>query len=839
MRSWIAGAVGVGLVGLAVAGCNENNHYPGDGGTTATADDTNPGDVPQALPPAFGVALEVHDEDGSPLAGATVRVDEATFTTNASGLVNLPSLDQPVLAVIESANHLPEPVALGRGDAAEVVSMTLIRRLGPGGRRRTAMHFGGDSMLGRRYTDPDENGLVRVSQLDGGAQARQVVEALAPLFKAADVRALNFESIIGELPESLAYTLKRYVIQSPSATALPALQELDPNAVNLSNNHLYDWEDPGVISTVGALQSAGIPFFGAGASEASAREPLILTLPNGIKVGFLGYTPIDGDNGNDALPTSPNAPANLSPASAWKYELRQFGFQQGSVAIADSPRVAGEVWRLFRDEEEGGLTGTVLDAFWAEVRAVYPELQDIVARRGHGGPNFFVFDRIAPDIAGLRAQGVDVVVVQLHNGYEYAEHKNPGQDYAAKLAIDNGADLFVGHHPHTLNGIEFYKGKLIANSLGNFFFDQNLFVTFTSAMLRVVFEEDQLIQARVYPITVDDYRTAPVVGAAAEQTIRTLKERSNVPVITERDDQRRVFPVFTPDAPEAAVPDYVFENNSARIVAPVGSGTAPVNSATSLAVQLDPGDVYVLEGHTLTRSRNATGGSLGLEFGRDLYHAWGSFEDLTADGIADAETHWSLNTTTHRAEAVAGAPHGFGALRMRRVQSNLGRTTTVPIARAPLLRVRYYDSVGTTYVPATDEATYSLRFDYRLRGEAPFSIRFKVYAFVDTDPFIRPSTTFVREVTLPVELIGDDEWHSAAVDIPPSAVAPEPGGGEPNFAIPILDLYPATTPEAVLLIDRFQFLQWHSAGSLPDGYYAADAVRRDGGGGGVVTLEQK
>jgi len=65
----------------------------------------------------------------------------------------------------------------------------------------------------------------------------------------------------------------------------------------------------------------------------------------------------------------------------------------------------------------------------------------------------------------------DVVVVILHGGTEYSLQSNAQQQAAARQAIDAGADLVVGHHPHVLQETEAYKGKLIVYSLGDLLFD--------------------------------------------------------------------------------------------------------------------------------------------------------------------------------------------------------------------------------------------------------------------------------------------------------------------------------------------------------------------------------
>ncbi len=66
----------------------------------------------------------------------------------------------------------------------------------------------------------------------------------------------------------------------------------------------------------------------------------------------------------------------------------------------------------------------------------------------------------------------DIVVVSLHWGEEYRQTPTQRQRQVAHAAIDAGADLIVGHHPHTLEGIEIYKHRPILYSMGNFIFDQ-------------------------------------------------------------------------------------------------------------------------------------------------------------------------------------------------------------------------------------------------------------------------------------------------------------------------------------------------------------------------------
>jgi len=74
------------------------------------------------------------------------------------------------------------------------------------------------------------------------------------------------------------------------------------------------------------------------------------------------------------------------------------------------------------------------------------------------------------DVAKAR-QSADFVITFVHWGIEYFTSLTSHQRYLAQVAIDSGADLVIGAHPHVIEPYEFYKGKLIVYSLGNFVFD--------------------------------------------------------------------------------------------------------------------------------------------------------------------------------------------------------------------------------------------------------------------------------------------------------------------------------------------------------------------------------
>lgn len=84
-----------------------------------------------------------------------------------------------------------------------------------------------------------------------------------------------------------------------------------------------------------------------------------------------------------------------------------------------------------------------------------------------------VADDVRRNIAALKENGAELIIVNFHWGEEREYSPNDTQIELGHLAIDEGADLVIGHHPHVLQGIENYNGKYIAYSLGNFCFGGN------------------------------------------------------------------------------------------------------------------------------------------------------------------------------------------------------------------------------------------------------------------------------------------------------------------------------------------------------------------------------
>ncbi|HPF87518.1 MAG TPA: CapA family protein [Candidatus Limiplasma sp.] len=97
----------------------------------------------------------------------------------------------------------------------------------------------------------------------------------------------------------------------------------------------------------------------------------------------------------------------------------------------------------------------------------------ILAYQTFDGAYETLYTQVPEDIASMKEQGAQLVICAFHWGDELDYYPNDKQQKMAKIAIDGGADLVVGHHSHRINPIEIYNGKYIVYSLGNFVFAGN------------------------------------------------------------------------------------------------------------------------------------------------------------------------------------------------------------------------------------------------------------------------------------------------------------------------------------------------------------------------------
>ena len=127
---------------------------------------------------------------------------------------------------------------------------------------------------------------------------------------------------------------------------------------------------------------------------------------------------------------------------------------------------------------------------------------------------------ILNDIQRLRPK-VEYVIVSFHWGVEKERYPEEWQMRLGRAAIDAGADIVVGHHPHVLQGIERYNGGVIAYSIGDFIFGGNRRRVHDTIVLQVLFGERMYV--RPIPVRIDTWRVAELEGESAGAVLDTLR----------------------------------------------------------------------------------------------------------------------------------------------------------------------------------------------------------------------------------------------------------------------------------------------------------------------------
>jgi len=252
---------------------------------------------------------------------------------------------------------------------------------------------------------------------------------VAPLFRQADFVQGNLEGAASEpLPATPGKAGESNVLKMRPSVC-DALQEAGFHTVTLANNHAMDFGDEGMLQTLAHLDRVGIVPFGAGRDIASARKPAIIER-DGVKVAFLAYCSVYTPG---SAPAGANKPGIVTIPVQTSYEI--------PTGIFSNP---------------GGLPRVITT----------PNASDVAKMR---------------EEVRLAKEQADVVVVNFHWGLtQRGSWPSAGvpvderpfyvlnyQEDLGRAAIDVGADLVVGHHPHRLQGFELYKGKLICYSIGN------------------------------------------------------------------------------------------------------------------------------------------------------------------------------------------------------------------------------------------------------------------------------------------------------------------------------------------------------------------------------------
>jgi poly-gamma-glutamate capsule biosynthesis protein CapA/YwtB (metallophosphatase superfamily) len=231
--------------------------------------------------------------------------------------------------------------------------------------------------------------------------------------RSADLRFGQLERIYSERGSFQGQGLAPHVRQHPKIAEI--FKEVPFDVMSVGSNHTGDWGPDAVEDTLRTFEALNIATVGAGRTITEARAERILEV-KGLKIAFLGYVSV-------LLPQywATENRAGATPMRANTY-YEPYEYQPGSP-----PRIV-----------------------------TVPNAQDLAA--------------LQEDIR--RAKGkADLVVVSMHWGVHWMPKPLPDyQSIVAHAAVDAGASLILGTHPHVIQGIERYKTAIIFYSLGNFSF---------------------------------------------------------------------------------------------------------------------------------------------------------------------------------------------------------------------------------------------------------------------------------------------------------------------------------------------------------------------------------
>lgn len=252
------------------------------------------------------------------------------------------------------------------------------------------------------------------------------------------------------------------------------------NVMNQANNPSMYHGTEGVARTYEVLEANGVVHGGSGRNLAEARKPAVIER-NGLRVAFVCRASVVAENA---------AATEKRPGIA---HFRITTAYETSARVHTAPGYAAIVHTI-------------------------PNAADMAA--------------LAEDIAAAR-QRADFVVVSWHWGLSPISGGSGQlvgyQTEMGHFAIDAGADMVIGHHPHLLQPIEVYKGKLIAYSLANYVHDLESFRPgrkLTTMLLRCLLRDGRLARASYIPGRIDGHGPpefcTPVEGADIVEHMRTI-----------------------------------------------------------------------------------------------------------------------------------------------------------------------------------------------------------------------------------------------------------------------------------------------------------------------------
>ena len=137
---------------------------------------------------------------------------------------------------------------------------------------------------------------------------------------------------------------------------------------------------------------------------------------------------------------------------------------------------------------------------------------------------------VVEDIKAARAAGADLVIPFFHWSEEYVAVPSAYMRRVAHQAIDAGAGLVVGSHPHWVQGVEWHRGAPILYSLGNFVFDQEWSLETKQGMFaEIVLRGGKPARVRLVPVLIEDHNRPRILdGAEALAVLNRVYDATDV-----------------------------------------------------------------------------------------------------------------------------------------------------------------------------------------------------------------------------------------------------------------------------------------------------------------------
>jgi poly-gamma-glutamate capsule biosynthesis protein CapA/YwtB (metallophosphatase superfamily) len=292
------------------------------------------------------------------------------------------------------------------------------------------------------------------------------IQAALGIVRDADVAVGNFEGSIADVPRFDG--IIRYFLGPKEIAA--DLKAMGFDLLSRANNHTLDSEAQGMAETNDLLEAAGLTIAGTGRTLEEARSASYFETPKG-RVGFVAIH-------------APHDPYSLLAATP------QLGLAGGRAGV----NALGYRASILVTREQLDALRSVRDALYAyrsEYTTPVPEPRAAEDRVELFGTTYVVGDRPGSYRYRMNQNDSREILRAIRNGKQYSDfmivsihaHQAPSPlqqslfsdeppDFLVDLAhaaIDNGADMFVGHGPHRVRGIEIYNGKQIFYGLGEFY----------------------------------------------------------------------------------------------------------------------------------------------------------------------------------------------------------------------------------------------------------------------------------------------------------------------------------------------------------------------------------